>query len=288
MSEYQFVHFLALDRPLDDKAMAFMRKQSSRAEISKWGFTNHYEFGDFRGDAQEMLRRGFDVHLHYANFGTRRLMIRFAGGIPCDKRVLKKYLIKHNVEWHADKTGTGGIVEILPEADADSYDEELYEVEELLDDIAPIRDLLIEGDLRPLYLAWLACDHEDDALEPPVPAGLGTLPNSLIAMAEFYSLSDDLLEAAAARSPSLPKTSDGGERIKNWVAGQSLADLRRLVPRLLGDDATSVRMETLAAIRSEAGTMEWPTVEPTRTFGQLREAAEQRRLKRTKKTRRST
>ncbi len=51
MSEYQFVHFLAIDSPLDDKQLAYMRRQSSRAEISQWEFTNEYDFGDFHGDA---------------------------------------------------------------------------------------------------------------------------------------------------------------------------------------------------------------------------------------------
>ncbi len=59
-------------------------------------------------------------------------------------------------------------------------------------------------------------------MEPPVPAGLDELPRSLIAMAEFYELSDGLLEAAAECSPVLPKGLDDiGTRTKVWAAGQS-------------------------------------------------------------------
>ena len=56
MSEYQFIHFMAIDRPLDDKQLDFMGRQSSRAEITQWSFTNEYNYGDFHGDAREMLR----------------------------------------------------------------------------------------------------------------------------------------------------------------------------------------------------------------------------------------
>ncbi len=141
-----------------------MRQQSSRAEITEWEFTNEYHFGDFRGNAEEMLRRGYDVHLHYANFGIRRLMFRLPGGLPCDRKLFEAFQPDDGVAWHADKKGPGGILEINPEGDADSFDE-LFEVEGLLNEIAPIRDMLMAGDLRPLYLAWLACPTEDEALE---------------------------------------------------------------------------------------------------------------------------
>ncbi len=193
MSEYQFIHFLAIDKPLNDKQLAFMRRQSTRAEITEWEFTNEYTFGDFHGDAKEMLRRGFDIHLHYANFGIRRLMIRLPSGLPCDRRTFNKFRVEGYVEWIADKKGKGGILDIEPEADADTYEEDIFDVDTLLHKIAPIRNLLINGDLRPLYLAWLACNYDEESLEPSVPAGLGKLPRELKALADFYELSDDLL-----------------------------------------------------------------------------------------------
>ena len=58
MSEYQFLAFRAVDRPLTARDLAFARKQSSRAEITRWGFENEYHFGDFHGDADGLLRHG--------------------------------------------------------------------------------------------------------------------------------------------------------------------------------------------------------------------------------------
>jgi hypothetical protein len=82
MSEYQYVAFRAIDGPVSDKDLDFMRRQSSRAEITPWSFENEYHYGDFHGDELEMLRRGYDLHLHYANFGTRKLLIRLPHGLP--------------------------------------------------------------------------------------------------------------------------------------------------------------------------------------------------------------
>lgn len=36
MSEYQYIQFRAVDRPLTDKELAYVEKQSTRAEISRW------------------------------------------------------------------------------------------------------------------------------------------------------------------------------------------------------------------------------------------------------------
>ena len=273
MSEYQFVHFLAMDRPLDDEQLEFMRRQSSRADVTRWEFSNEYHFGDFHGNAREMLRRGYDVHLHFANFAIRRLMIRLPAGFPCDRRTFDAFRVKNCVEWNADKKGKGGILEIQPEAEAGTYDENLPDVASLLHEIAPVRDLLIGGDLRALYLAWLASNYDEESLEPPVPAGLDELTPALKAMAEFYEVSDDLLAAAAQRSQPLPKSPDAGETLKDWIAKQSHNNLRELVRRLLANDAAATRAETLSHIRDETGAAAWPMAEPARTLVQLRESA---------------
>ncbi len=275
MSEYQYVHFLALDRPLDEKQLAYMETQSSRAEVTKWEFTNEYHYGDFHGNAHEMLRRGYDVHLHYANYGTRRLMFRLPAGLPWDRQTFEAYLPEDGIEWHPDKQGRGGILEIQPDGDADSFGDDMIEPDALLAEIAPVRDLFMTGDLRSLYVLWLALNNDDEALEPPLPAGMNTLPKSLVALADFYDVGDDLLEAAAEGSPPLPKAADADAGPRAWLDQRSKAELRELVQRFLVEDAMGVRRETLSLIRDQAGATAWPATEPTRTFQQLHQAAEE-------------
>jgi hypothetical protein len=105
VSEYQYIEFLAIDRPLTYNELAFSRKQSTRAEISEWSFQNEYDFGDFHGDVNGLLRRGYDVHLHYANYGTRTVALRFPAGLPFATSVCKKYIGCGQLSWKQDKKG---------------------------------------------------------------------------------------------------------------------------------------------------------------------------------------
>ena len=56
MSGYQIVEFRAIDRPLTEKQLAFMERQSSRAEFTKWGFKVEYHYSSFRGEDRKSTR----------------------------------------------------------------------------------------------------------------------------------------------------------------------------------------------------------------------------------------
>jgi hypothetical protein len=199
MSEYQYVAFRAIDGPVSEKNLEFMRRQSSRADITPWAFDNEYHFGDFGGKADEMLRRGYDLHLHYANFGERTLMVRLPGGLP-DPKAARAYFDADSLRFVKDKNGVGGILSIAPVHEPGDL-EDLWEIDDLLDRLIPLRAEILAGDLRPLYLAHLAvacdCCHDSETKEGPVPAGLNKLTKAQRALAELYGLSDDLIAAAA-------------------------------------------------------------------------------------------
>ena len=57
MSEYQYVAFRAIDRAVSKKDLAYMRRQSTRAEITPWFFENEYHYGDFHGNARASNNR---------------------------------------------------------------------------------------------------------------------------------------------------------------------------------------------------------------------------------------
>src|SRR2546423_13774081 len=106
MSEYQRISFRAIDGPVSEKNLKYMRRQSSRAEITPWSFDNEYHYGDFRGNAVEMLRRGYDIHLHYANFGIRKLLIRLPHDPP-GPHAIKPYIARNSLQFLKDKQGPG-------------------------------------------------------------------------------------------------------------------------------------------------------------------------------------
>ena len=277
MSEYQWIHFIACDRPLDDEALEFMHQQSTRASITRWEFTNEYHFGDFRGDAAEMLRRGYDMHLHYANFGIRKIMFRLPQ-LPCDRKTFKAFEVEYGIEWEQDEKSKAGLLTIEPEADAGTYDSEYWEdLEGLIHRLAPLRDMLIRGDLRPLYLAWLACCDQPDRLEPPVPAGLAEDDPALDALAEFYEVPQALIEAAGQSAPDAapPSSESGREAVARWLCKQSGDRLRQIAEELLLGDPAAVKAGLLAELRDAGKEQTWPLAKPTRTFEQLCEVAEE-------------
>jgi hypothetical protein len=62
----------------------------------------------------------------------------------------------------------------------------------------------MRGDLRPAYLAWLlavaAEDIDDDAEEPPVPAGLAEMTGAQEAMVEFLRIASRITSSRASCS----------------------------------------------------------------------------------------
>lgn len=268
MSEYQFVDFIAIDGPVSEKNLAFMEKQSTRAEISPWRFTNEYHFGDFRGDASAMLHRGYDMHLHYANFGIRKIMIRLPKGLPWDKRVFARYAVDHDFTWQKDRGGTGGILKIEPEGDADSFDD-VPDLDNMLEALVPVRESLIGGDLRPLFLGWLACCNEREASVPPVPAGMKKLTEPLAALADFFSLPKAMLRKAVRNSLPAPEEPAESPAMEKWIARQSKADLKKIVAELLGEDSLAAKSQYISEIRSGEEPRTWPTTPSNGTFGDL-------------------
>ena len=276
MSEYQYVAFRAVDHPVSEKNLAYMRQQSTRAEITPWSFDNEYQFGDFRGDSLEMLRRGYDIYLHYANFGIRKLIIRLPAGLP-DGEAVKPFLDDDELRVIKDRKGPGRCLCIEPYHEAGDLDE-LWEIDAFLDRLIPLRAEILDGDLRPFYLAHLAvaCDSNHDpeeTIEAPVPAGLGNLTSAQLALAELYGLSEALIAAAAQASPTPPPRQDPASNIVAWLGDQSESIKDGWLAAWMADRTSSVRSEMLNQFRSDRGAMTWPTVQPNRTIAQLQAAA---------------
>ncbi|MFG0261664.1 MAG: hypothetical protein ACF788_04665 [Novipirellula sp. JB048] len=273
MSVYQYIYFAAIDKPLDDKQLEYMRHQSTRAEVTRWQFTNEYHYGDFHGNSLEMMRRGYDVHLHYANYGVRKLLFRLPLRLPMSAEQFKAYAMEYSIEWKKDKRGKGGVLSIQPECDAGFYSEDYFDFDRLVACLPKIREGLIAGDTRVLYLGWLACNWDEESLEPPVPAGLGKLPPELAELIDFYELGSDLLAAANEQSDKLPGQAADEPDVDDWLANQSPETLRALMRRVLQDDAAAVRAESLAAMRNQSGLPTWPANPGSRTLEELRELA---------------
>jgi hypothetical protein len=253
VSEYQYYEFLAIDRPLDDGEQAEVRSLSTRATISATSFVNEYHWGDFKGDPRRLMERYYDAHLYVANWGTHWVMFR----LPCDlldPDVVEDYCVGEQASaWVA---GEFIVLSFASEDDAGESDFD-DDPENLLSAIVGVRAELAAGDLRPLYLAWLAAygvwerDEDafdraaDDDLEPPVPPGLGTLTAAQRALADFLRLDDDLLATAAESSSPLEDTADDPDDLAAWVVHLPATEKDELLVRVALGEAARVRTELL-------------------------------------------
>ncbi|MBM4089338.1 MAG: hypothetical protein FJ276_07900 [Planctomycetes bacterium] len=279
MSEYQYVGFRAVDAPLSDDQLQYMEERSSRAEVTRWSFDIEYHYGDFRGNPVEMLRRGYDVHLHYANFGIRKLMFRLPSGLPIPEALCSEYLLGDAVSWKADPEGPAGTLTISATGELPGLDD-LFDLDEHLDGVVGVRQQLLDGDVRPLYAAWLCGCHCGDfdwesEVEPSVPAGLDTVSEPVSAMLEFFGVSPFVLAAAGDSSHPLPEQADRGVVMGRWLKSIRAETLRAWLLRFLVDEPALAKSECLQAFRESNRIPQWPVTKGTRTFAQLVSRAEE-------------
>ena len=278
MSEFQYVAFRAIDAPVSKQNLKYMHDQSTRAEISEWAFDNEYHFGDFRGNAIEMLRRGYDFHLHYANFGIRKLMIR----VPELQAEAKEYLIDESLCFTKDKRGQPSGILTFDLSLEPGYLDDVWGPAELLEELLPLRAEILGGDLRPLYLAHLAIasdmNHEpSDERDGPVPAGLDKLTPAQKAFAEFYGIDKALLSAATQGAPSLAKRNSSRNDFDQWLEVQPNEAKTMWLKRVTEEEGQAVRAEILSAYRKSQKAPAWPTAKVDRTIAEVLEKAEQLR-----------
>ncbi len=249
MSEYQYYEFQAIDRPLGKTDRAELQALSSRARVTSTSFTNTYNYGDFRGDPRKLVERWFDLHLHIANWGTRRLMIRLPKRFLDPSRLA---VFLHEVEWVEAWESDENVIVDMHFHDSAYADWE--EGEGWLGALASLRAELLAGDLRLFYLLWLtaaqAGDLGDDEQEP-LP-GIGPLTGGLDAFADFFHVDPDLVRASAERSASVDGGGISDSAVRDAIAAIPETEKTALLQRLVDGDP-HVASEVRSRVREAAG-----------------------------------
>lgn len=233
MSEYQYYEFVAIDRPLTRAEMAELRSRSLRATITATSFVNEYQWGDLKGDPADWMRRYFDAFVYTANWCSCRLALRLPHE-AFDKAGLKRFATEYALT--IDDSGTHWIIDWSLNEGQD-YDRFSMETGQgWMGRLMPLRDELLRGDLRPLYLGWLAGvsagEVGDNAVEPEVPPGMSQLSAAQQALVEFLEIDPDLVTAAAAGSQETEDWHDD-DSVETWVAGLSKNEMRIVFNLLL-------------------------------------------------------
>jgi hypothetical protein len=274
MSTYQYYEFQAIDRLLTDEEQQAVAQLSSRLEPHPRQAVFVYHWSDFRGNPAEILAKYYDAMLYMASWGSRRLMFRFprtaldleSAAAYCQPLIVQDYIsflteeeyVILNVEFHDEGRG------------------DWLEGEGWLPAMLGLRDDILRGDYRALYLAWLKTLEVEDLLEsvsePPVPPGLQSLSPALHTLVEFFEIDDMLVRAAAEASGERSAPPEGWlqsalGRLPGEERDDFLLRLARGEPHLSID--LNRRLRQVAPLPEPAGSAR-------RTVGQLRQKAEAR------------
>ena len=277
MSEYQYYEFIAIDEPLTPKQMAELCSRSSRASITSTSFVNEYHWGNLKGDPVDWMRRYFDAHVYVANWCTCCLYLR----VPKDafdaetlqvfetESVLSVEGTKKHwlLEWELSESGN---YDRFAEDDGRGW----------MSRLTPLRDELLRGDTRSLYLGWLAGvsagEVDDRTTEPRPPPGLSRLTAAQHALAEFLEIDEDLLTAAGRSDQKVDKSDSNSDgELDAWIAELPAAESAAILKPLLTGHAQQaerkLKMRFLAWQREQRPIR---APEPRRrTVAQLRELA---------------
>jgi hypothetical protein len=265
VSEIQYYEFLAAERPLSRAQQAEIREFDKGATITATRFSVEYNHRELGADPAYLMHHYYDAHLYSANFGSRRIMLK----LPCtalDPDTAVQYCVPQRVS--VSTAGEHVLLDLVSEDFEREHEDADDEGEYTLEDIARVRDEIAAGDLRSLYLAWLAAygewerdesifEYEDeDIVEPPVPAGLDELTGAQQALATFLRLDDDLLTVASQAAPDDPAA------LAATIKGMPEAEKDRLLLAVASGQAEPARRALLRR-----------TDPPRRTVGELLDAA---------------
>ena len=224
VSEYQYYEFVSIDRPLTDREQRALRAISTRAEISATRFRNEYQWGDLKADPTQLLARYFDAHVYVTNWGVHRFVLRFPKELV-DLKAWRPYCVRPCLTLREHGAFVLLDFEVQEEPEFDP------EADGCMPALLPIRQQLLRGDLRALYLGWLSSVQTGEGIqtrrEPPIPPGLKDLSSALGALREFLFLDQDLVSAAAGESasgaPPLP------EGLPEFIAELAVSEKDRLL-----------------------------------------------------------
>jgi hypothetical protein len=248
MSEYQYFEFAAIDRPLTDGEMAALRAVSTRAVITPSGFVNHYEWGGLKADPLDWMRRYFDACVYLADWAHCRFALR----LPRDmfgQAELKPFGVKQSLTIDASEDHWILDWSLEGSDNCDRFAED--DGRGWMGRLVPLRDELIRGDQRSLYLGWLAGaakgEVPETTLEPTVPAGLSQLSAAQNALAAFLEIDADIIAAAAIGSAD---ASDRPESVDAWLQSLSPDELRSMLKSIVRADRPNPQREVASRYRA--------------------------------------
>lgn len=221
MGSFEMHRFRTIDRPLSKPEMEEIDSWSSRFSPTSTGVTYIYHYGSFKQDAEKVFPKYFDAMLYVDSWGTKQLMFRFPKDLV-DFKTLVKFDNEREYGPHLDCKRVGNYIIMDLYWHEEEGGEWVEEDDYILDTLLPLREEILNGDYRTLYLGWLMvqgaggskdedyddedeedwADEEDYSSMPPIPANLQRLTSAHRYLIEKFEIDKDIVKAAALASPN--------------------------------------------------------------------------------------
>ena len=211
MSGFEMHCFRSIDRPLSQQEMKEIDSWSSRFSPSSSGINYVYHYSSFGQDADTIFPKYFDAMLYFDSWGTKQFMFRFPKSAVNWKELTQFTNVKDDIHLDFKKVGDYITLELYFSDDEDGgwMEEEDY----LLDALIPIRDEIMRGDYRSLFIGWMIVqkqgelwEEEDEPQEeistPAIPANLNKLTAAQQYLVKMFGLDQGFVDAAATFSPN--------------------------------------------------------------------------------------
>jgi hypothetical protein len=236
MSEYQYYEFKSVDRALTEKERETISSWSSRTRASADGAVFTYHYSDFPRNEEEVVQKYFDAMFYTSNWGTSRLMFKIPTSV-IDARAFAVYdsdsiIISQFKEYT--------LMELMVEEGGYDY----YEPDSMLGSLMPLRNDLMNGDTRCMYLLWLnemvlatGCEWADidpDCQILKVPNGFNEMTPALQCLMETFEVDPDLLTVLQKYSGRLNEADD--TELAKAVEDMAEEDKNDFLHRLLANE----------------------------------------------------
>ena len=189
MSEYQYYRFERQEGLLSASQKNDLRQISSRAEISASHFSVVYNYGNLKASPDELMAEYFDIGFYFANWGSADSYIKLPQGtIPDaflgfedDETAVCIQRSKHQLLMYS----------LEPNDECRYWYMEEEERDEFVEHLTSLRQELLQGDFRVLYLHWLKgvvdgnCSLEN---MPLVDFDFNNLSDAQLAFMEIYEI----------------------------------------------------------------------------------------------------
>ncbi|MEK7434952.1 MAG: hypothetical protein AABZ74_17590 [Cyanobacteriota bacterium] len=227
MSEYQFYEFRSIDKPLTKEEQNNIKDWSSRAKVNSSSAIFTYSYKDFSQDEQRVIQKYFDAMFYIANWGAKRIVFKFPTEL-INIEEIKKYC---NDEEFSIIINNKKNILIDFNFSEDEPEDDFIEGEGYLSSIISLRDDIMNGDYRCLYLAWLKTSNNAINSEIPIPNGLNKLNSSLQSFIELLNIDKKLLSVAIKSSKDNDNNTD--YQFENLIKGLTDEEKNSFLLRLV-------------------------------------------------------